>query len=68
MLIDDNQKSMLFARANELSFQMACNECAGVKIHAERRPERIAARRDTARAIDVEAMQRLVAHEERAWH
>lgn len=68
VLIDDNRKSMLFARANELNFQIACHECAGTKIHAERSQEKIAARRAAVRAIDVEAMQRLVAQEERAWH
>lgn len=66
MLIDDTLKSVLFARANEMSFQAACNECVN-GLHAERTPEKVAARRVAAQAIDADAMQRLVTQKERAW-
>jgi hypothetical protein len=67
MLVDDARKSMLFARANELSFQTACNECASEELLTQRHPEQVAARRAAARSIDVESMQTLVAKEEHAW-
>lgn len=66
MLVDDTRKSILFARANEMSFQTMCNECTN-ELYAERTPEKIAARRAAAQAIDTDAMRRLVTQEERAW-
>ena len=67
MLVDDARKSMLFARANELSFQNFFNECAGAELLEEEHPEKVATRRAAAQSIDIEAMQRLVTNEERAW-
>ncbi|CKH62907.1 hypothetical protein [Achromobacter xylosoxidans] len=67
MLIDDSRKSMLFARANELDFQLACNACASTLIQTERSPEKVAARRAVAKAIDVQSMRELVAREEHVW-
>lgn len=67
MLIDDSQKSVLFARANELDFQLACNACASTTIQAQRSPEKVAVRRSSARSIDVPSMRELVIQEERAW-
>ncbi len=66
MMIDDAQKSMLFARANETNFQIACKEC-GKGQFAERTPEKIAARRAAAHAIDADTMRRRVTQGERAW-
>jgi hypothetical protein len=51
----------------EASFQMACNECATARVHAERHPQTIAARRAAASALDPDAMRRLVAQEELPW-
>ena len=67
MLIDDARKSMLFARANELDFQLACNACGSTLIQTERSPEKVAARRSSAKSIDVQSMRELVTREEQAW-
>jgi hypothetical protein len=67
MLVDDARKSMLFARSHEVNFQLAYNECASARVQAEFSPEKIAARRAAASNIDVEAMRRMVMHEERPW-
>jgi|SRR6185312_435934 len=67
MLIDDAKNSVLFARAHELEFQVACQEGASAGVLAERRPEDIAARRQASRSIDLATMRNIVTDEERAW-
>lgn len=67
MVVDDTKKSALFGRANELDFQQALHECSGDSLLGESSPEKIAARRTAARSITVDAMQQLVATEERSW-
>lgn len=67
MLVDDASKNILFARAKELEFQVACNECASFMPDSERTPEKIEARRRAALTINVDAMKKLVSEEERIW-
>jgi hypothetical protein len=67
MLIDDTQRRVLFARADELEFQRVLGECIQTELRSEMTPEKIESRRRSAQAIELKAMQQLVAEEERHW-
>ncbi|WP_202946894.1 hypothetical protein [Rhodanobacter thiooxydans] len=67
MLIDDARQHVLFARADELEFQRALEECTQAELQSEMTPEKIEIRRRSAQAIDLDTMQQLVVDEERHW-
>lgn len=67
MLFDEATKHVLFARADELEFQRVLDECTQAEFQSEMTAEKIEARRKAARAIELDAMQQLVAEEERYW-
>jgi len=67
MLVDDARRSMLFARSNEESFQLALNECASARVAGEFSPEKVAARRAAASNMDAQSMRQIVVEQERPW-
>lgn len=67
MLVDDANRRVLSARADELAFQRVWEECQQTVLQAEMTPEKIEARRRSAQAIRLDAMQQLVAEEENGW-
>jgi hypothetical protein len=67
MLIDDVHKRVISARTDELAFQRVWEECQQTVLQAEMTPEKIEARRRAAQAIQLDAMQQLVAEEESGW-
>ncbi|AVO34784.1 hypothetical protein [Ottowia oryzae] len=68
MVIDDAHRRVIFARTNELEFQRVLGECTQTEFQSEMTPEKIEARRMSAQAIKLDAMQELVIEEERHWH
>lgn len=67
MLIDDSHRRVLFARADELTFQRILEECVKTELQAEMTPEKVEARRRAAQTAQLGAMQQLVAEEENLW-
>lgn len=67
MVIDDAHRRVIFARTNELEFQRVLEECTQTEFQSEMTSEKIEARRRSAQAIKLNAMQELVAEEERHW-
>ncbi|WP_459198365.1 hypothetical protein [Ralstonia pseudosolanacearum] len=67
MLIDDAYRRVLFARTDELEFQRVLGECTQTEFQSEMTSEKIEARRRSAQAIALDAMQELVVEEERHW-
>lgn len=67
MLIDDQHRNVLFARTNEQEFQHVLGELMQTNFQSEMTPERIETRRRSAQAIQLDAMQHLVAEEENSW-
>ena len=67
MLIDDALRRVLFARADELEFRRVLGEYIQAELQSEMAPEKVEARRRSAQAIRLDAMQQLVAEEENAW-
>ena len=67
MLIDDSHRCVLFARADELTFQRILEECVKTELQAEMTPEKVEARRRAAQTAQLGAMQQLVAEEENLW-
>jgi len=67
MLVDDADRRVLSARADELAFQRVWEECQQTVLQAEMTPEKIEARRRSAQAIRLDAMQQLVVEEENGW-
>lgn len=67
MLVDDADRRVLSARADELAFQRVWEECQQTVLQAEMTPEKIVARRRSAQAIRLDAMQQLVAEQESGW-
>lgn len=67
MLIDDSHRRVLFARADELTFQRILEECVKTELQAEMTPEEVEARRRAAQTAQLGAMQQLVAEEENLW-
>lgn len=67
MLIDDAHRRVLFARADELSFQRFFEECAQTELQAEMTPEKVEARRRAAQTPKLDAMRQLVIDEENLW-
>ncbi|WP_124982108.1 hypothetical protein [Ralstonia solanacearum] len=65
MLIDDAHRRVLFARTDELEFQRVLGECMQTEFQSEMTSEKVEARRRSAQAIELNAMQQLVAEEER---
>lgn len=67
MVIDDAHRRVIFARANELEFQRVLEECMRTEFQSEMTSEKVEGRRRSAQAIELNAMQQLVAEEERHW-
>ena len=67
MVIDDAHRRVIFARTNEQEFQRVLEECTRTEFQSEMTSEKIEARRRSAQAIELNAMQQLVAEEERHW-
>lgn len=67
MLIDDAHRRVLLARTDELEFQHVLGECVQTELQSEMAPEKVEARRRSAQAIRLDAMQQIVAEEEDAW-
>lgn len=67
MLIDDSRGHALFARADEPDFHRALEQCKQNELQSEMTAEKIEARRRSAQTIQLQAMQKLVADEEKNW-
>ena len=67
MLINDAHRCVLFARTDELEFQHVLGECMQTELQSEMTPEKVETRRRSAQAIRLDAMQQLIAEEERNW-
>ncbi|WP_313424298.1 hypothetical protein [Stenotrophomonas rhizophila] len=65
MVIDDANARVLFSRVDELEFQRALGGCAPAGLQSEMTPDKVEARRTSARNIDLGTVQQLVAEEER---
>jgi len=67
MLIDDANRRVLFARAEELEFQRMLGEFTQTEFQSEMTSERIETRRGSAQSAALSAMQQIVTEEERHW-
>lgn len=67
MLVDDTQGRALFARTDELDFHRVLEQCNQTELQSEMTPEKIEARRRSAQTVQLQAMQQLVAEEEKNW-
>ncbi|AWH49357.1 hypothetical protein C1925_09435 [Stenotrophomonas sp. SAU14A_NAIMI4_5] len=65
MVMDDENRRVLFARIDELDFQRALGNCAPAALQSEMAPEKVEARRTSARNVDLGTVQRLAEEEER---
>jgi hypothetical protein len=67
MLIDDERRCVLFARADEQEFQHVLRECVQTELQSEMTPEKIEIRRRSAQSTELSAMRQLVVEEEHYW-
>ncbi|EWS77969.1 hypothetical protein LPH50_10040 [Xylella taiwanensis] len=67
MVINDADGSVRCARTDALEFQRVLGACIQTEFQSEMTSEKIAGRRRSARSVELNAMQELVAEEERYW-